>query len=183
MGSILLDGAFVALCVVVAVETVVLLDVLRLTVRLKAEVYDAMPEVTRHDRLAGGTLVEFEAPDVATGAPLHSTDLSGAPAGLLFIAPRESEGHAADWLLDTVAGLRHKAGGRLFVLCDGDSAACSELSRLVGPDVPVLLDEGGRIRGQFLVTVTPAAVLLDSEARVAQYGTPEHVPDREKEVV
>lgn len=179
----ILDGAFVVLCVVVAIETVLLLDVLRLAVRLKAEVYDAMPEVTSHDRLAGGALVEFEARDVATGAPLRSADLRGAPSGLLFIAPRGSEGHAADWLLDTVAGLRHKAGGRLFVLCDGDRAACSELASLFSPDVPVLLDEGGRIRGQFLVTVTPAAVLLDSEARVAQYGTPEHVPDREEEVV
>ena len=183
MGSILLAGAFVALCVVVAVLTVVLLAVLRLTVRLKAEVYDAMPDVTEHDHLGGGTLVEFEAPDAATGAPLRSADLRGERSGLLFITPRDGEGPAADWLLDTVAGLRHKAGGRLFVLCDGDRAACSALSTLVGPDTPVLLDEGGRIRGQFLVTVTPAAVLLDSEARVAQYGTPEHVPDREKEVV
>jgi hypothetical protein len=53
----------------------------------------------------------------------------------------------------------------------------------VGPDVSVLLDREGKIRGQFLVSVTPAAVLLDSEAHVAQYGMPEHVPDWEEEVV
>jgi len=53
----------------------------------------------------------------------------------------------------------------------------------VGADVPVLLDREGKIRGRFLVTATPAAVLLDSEARVAQYGMPEPVPDREKEVI
>ena len=53
----------------------------------------------------------------------------------------------------------------------------------MGADVPVLLDREGKIRGQFLVTSTPAAVLLDSDARIAQYGMPERVPDGEKEVI
>jgi hypothetical protein len=183
VGRILLDAGFVAIWAVVMVETIVLLDVLRLTVRLKAEVYAAMPDVVKQDRLAGGTLVEFEAPDLATGAMLRPTDLRGAPAALLFTARREGEGHLDEWLLDTMAGLRYKGEGRLFVLCEGSDAACSELLRLVGPDVPVLLDRGGKIRGQFLVTTTPAAVLLDSDARIAQYGAPDHVPDREEEVV
>jgi hypothetical protein len=182
VGRVLLDGGFAAIWAMVMVQTVVLLDVLRRTVRLKAEVYAAMPEVTKHDRLAGGTFVDFEAPDVAAGTTLRSTELRGAPAALLFITPQVGE-RLAEWLLATMAGLRHKGEGRLFLLCDGSDAACSELSRLAGPDVPVLLDEGGRIRGQFLVTATPAAVLLDSEARVAQYGMPEHISDREKEVV
>ena len=183
MGRILLDGAFVVVWGVVAVETIVLLAVLRLTVRLKAEMYEAMPDVMKHDRLAGGTFVEFEAPDVATGATLRSTELRGAPAALFFTTPHEREGRLVEWLLDTIAGLRSKGEGRLYVLCEGSRAACSELSRVVGPDVPVLLDREGKIRGQFLVTATPAAVLLDSEARVAQYGMPEYVPDREEEAI
>ncbi|HEY4027749.1 MAG TPA: hypothetical protein VGO86_15085 [Candidatus Dormibacteraeota bacterium] len=183
VGRTLLDGAFVLVWVVVAVEAIVLLAVLRLTVRLKAEMYEAMPDVVKHDRLAGGTLVEFEALDLSTGAMLRSSELRGAPAALLFTAPHQSEGRRAEWLLDTIAGLRSKGGGRLYVLCEGSGAACSGLSRLVGPDVPVLLDRGGKIRGQFLVTATPAAVLLDSDARIAQYGMPERVPDWEKEVI
>jgi hypothetical protein len=181
--SILLDGGFAAIWVVVAIETIVVLDVLRLTVRLKAEVYAAMPEPPQQDRLAGGTLVEFDAPDLVTGAVLRSADLRGAPAALLFITPQASESNSSEWLLDTAAGLRHKGEGRLFVICAGSRGACSELSRLVGPDVPLLHDEDGTVRGRFLVTSTPAAVLLDSDARIAQYGMPEPVPDREEEVI
>jgi hypothetical protein len=180
---VVLDAAFAALCLVVAVETIVLLDVLRMTVRLRAEVYEAMPELARQEHLAGGTFVDFEAPDLAGGGTLRSADLGGATTALLFIRRDESEGPSAGWLLDTVAGLRHRGEGRLLVLCDGSRPACSELSSLVGPDVPVLHDEEGRIRGRYLVTATPAAVLLDSEARVAQYGTPDRVPDREEEAI
>lgn len=182
VGRILLDVGLAVIWALVLVQTVVLLGVLRQTVRLKAELYAAMPEVTKHDRLAAGTLVEFEAPDAVTGATVRSADLRGAPTALLFLTA-EGSGSLAEWLLDTIAGLRHKAEGRLFVLCDGSDVACSELSRLVGPEVPVLVDRKGRIRGRFLVTTPPAAVLLDDEARVAQYGMPEHVPDWEKEVV
>jgi len=183
VGRILLDVAFLLIWAVVAVEAVVLLAVLRLTVRLKAEMHEAMPDVVKHDRPAGGTEVEFEATDLSTGATLRSSELRGAPAALLFTTPHEREGGRAEWLLDTIAGLRTRGEGRLWVLCEGSRAACSELSRLVGADVPVLLDREGKIRGRFLVTATPAAVLLDSEARVAQYGMPEPVPDREKEVI
>lgn len=183
MGRILLDGAFVLIWAVVAVEAIVLLAVLRLTVRLKAEIYEAMPDAVTHDRPAGGTHVEFEAPDLASGATLRSSELRGAPAALLFTTAHQRDGGRAEWLLDTIAGLRSKAEGRLWVLCEGSSAACSKLSGLVGPDVPVLLDREGEIRGRFLVTATPAAVLLDSEARIAQYGMPERVPDGEKEVI
>jgi len=182
LGRALLDGAFVSIWAVVAVEAIVLLAVLRVTVRLKAEMYEAMPDVVTNDRLAGGTLVEFEAPDVLTGTTLRSADLRGAPTALLFIAQHGTE-VPDDWLLATIDGLRHRGEGRLYVLCEGSRAACSELSRLVGPDMPVLLDGEGKIRGQFLVTTTPAAVLLDSDARIAQYGMPERVPDGEKEVV
>jgi hypothetical protein len=180
---IVLEGAFAALCLVVAVETIVLLDVLRLTVRLRAEVHEAMPAVARQEHVEGGTFVEFEAPDLVGGATLRSADLRGAPTALLFILRDEREGPSAGWLLDTVAGLRHRGEGRLLVLCDGSRSACSELSGLVGPDVPVLHDEGGRIRGRYLVTATPAAVLLDSEARIAGYGMPDQVPDRDEEVI
>jgi hypothetical protein len=173
VGRILLDVGFAALVVVVVVEAMVLLDVLRLTVRLKAEVYAAMPELMKHDRLAGGTFVEFEAPDIVTGATVRSADLLGAPSALLFMAPDGNESDRAEWLVDTIAGLRHKGEGRLYVVCDGSRHACSELSRLAGADVPVLHDGGGRIRGRFLVSATPAAVLLDSDARIAQYGMPE----------
>jgi len=181
--GVVLDGAFAALCLVVAVETIVLLDVLRLTVRLRAEVYEAMPDLARQEHLDGGTFVEFEARDLVGGATLRAADLRGAPTALLFIGRDDSEGPSAGWLLDTIAGLRHKGEGRVLVLCDGSRSACSELSSLMGPDVPVLHDQEGRIRGQYLVSATPAAVLLDSDARIAQYGMPDQVPDREEEVI
>jgi hypothetical protein len=182
VGRILLDVGLTAIWALVMVQTVVLLGLLRRTVRLKTELYAAMPEVTKHDRLSGGTLVEFEAPELATGATVRTADLRGAPTALLFLTA-ESGGTPADWLLDTIAGIRHRSEGRLLVLCEGSDAACSELARLMGEDASVLLDRKGRVRGQFLVTTTPAAVLLDSDARVAQYGMPEHVPDWEEEVV
>lgn len=174
MGHLAFDVTFAGLWALVAVETVVLVHLLRRTVRLKAEVYAAMPNLMKMDRLAGGTFVEFEAPDVESGAVVRSAELRGSPAALLFIrAQNGAEGVPSDWLLDTIEGLRHKGEGRLFVLCDGSAAACAELLRGAGAEVPVLLDDGGRIADRFLVHKPPAGVLLDTDARITAYGMPD----------
>ena len=181
MGSLALDILVAGVGFVVVVQTAALLDVLRRAVRLKAEVYDAMPELAKQDRLAGGTFVDFEARDVESGVIVRSPDLRGAPAALLFIRAEERSRSRADWLLATASGLRHKGEGRVFVLCDGSAGDCAELSRELGSEGPVLLDEGGRIAERFLVRASAFGVLLDADARVAAYGMPESVPDREDE--
>jgi hypothetical protein len=84
------------------------------------------------------------------------------------------------WLLDTFAGLKLRGEGRLFVLCEGDAEACSSLAAQAGPDVPVLLDEDGEIRRRFLVSSTPAAVILDADAGVSMYGRPESPAESER---
>jgi hypothetical protein len=170
-----LYGSFAVLWVVVALQTVVLLEVLGRVVRLKREIQEATPAEVKEERLAGGTVVEFTAPDLTRGGVMRSSELPGAPAALLFLAAGSwGEGEQLpEWLLDTYAGLHAKAEGRIYVLCDGDEAACSALARQTGPEIPVLLDQGGRVRQRFLVSVLPAAVILDEQAGVSMYGRPE----------
>ena len=162
----------------VAVETVVLLELVRRVVRLKTEMYEAMPSVARQERLAKGTFVDFAARDLASGDLVRSSDLRGAPATLLFIGAGGVEAEPSEWMLGTAAGLLDKGEGRLLVLCDGGADDCAALSRGLAPlRLPVLLDEGGEIRRRFLVRSTPAAVLLDGQASVDMYGRPDESTD------
>lgn len=177
MAHFLLDGSYVVLWVVTAVETAVLVQILRRVVRIHAEMYEAMPAVVRETRLTRGSFVDFGARDAATGAVVRSADLRGAPATLLFMGPGDLDGDSADWLLDTIAGLKDKGDGRVMVLWDGSATGRPEPPPTVGEDVSVLLDEGGEIRRSFRIQSTPTAVVLDSEATVALYGKPEREPE------
>ncbi len=170
-------GSYAMLWVLVAVQTAVLLEVLRRTVRLKREIDESMPVEIKEERLAGGTRVELAARDLTRGGVVRTDDLRGAPAALLFLTPEPPGQGLPEWLLDTFLGLKSKSEGRLYVLCDGDAEACSALAGQAGPDIPVLLDERGEIRHRFLVSSTPGAVMLDEEARVSMYGRPERPID------
>lgn len=177
MREILLYGSYTALWGLVAFETVVLLGVLRQVVRLKREIYEATPVEVKEERLAGGTFIDFAARDVTHGGLVRAADLRGAPAALLFLGNDAGFGdEIPEWLLDTFAGLKVKAEGRIFVLYDGGAEEGSALARLAGPEVPVLLDEGGEIRRRYMVRSTPGAVLLDGDAGVTMYGRPEIRP-------
>ena len=176
MANLLLYGSYVVLWAVTAVETATLVQILRRVVRIRAEMYEAMPVVAREERLAKGSFVDFGARDVVTGAVIRSSALRGAPAALLFMGPEDLGAESSEWLLDTIEGLKYRGEGRLLVLWDGDAVARPELPPAVGTGLRVLLDEGGEIRRRFLIRSTPAAVLLDSEASVAMYGKPERVP-------
>jgi hypothetical protein len=173
----ILYGSYALLWALVAVQTVVLLEVLRRTVRLKREIYESTPAEVKEERLAGGTRVDFAARDLTRGGVVRTDDLRGGPAALLFLTPEPSGQKTPEWLLDTFVGLKAKSEGHLYVLCDGDAESCSALAQQTGPDVPVLLDERGEIRHRFLVASTPGAVMLDEEAGVSMYGRPERPTD------
>ena len=172
-----LYGSYAMLWALVAVQTVVLLEVLRRVVRLKREIYESMPVEMKEERLAGGTRVEFAARDLTHGGSVRTEDLAGAPATLLFLAAEAFVDGIPEWLLDTFVGLRTKGEGRLFVLCEGSAEACSALARRTDPEIPILLDERGEIRRRFLVSSTPGAVLLDEQAGVSMYGRPKPPSD------
>lgn len=175
----ILYGSYALLWALVAVQTVVLLEVLRRTVRLKREIFESTPAEVKQERLAGGTRVEFTARDLTRGGVVGTDDLRGRPSCLLFLTPEDfCEGPGLpEWLLDTFVGLKSKGEGSLYVLCDGEAEACSALARRADPDVTVLLDEGGKIRHQFLLPSTPGAVMLDEEAGISKYGRPERPTD------
>jgi hypothetical protein len=174
-----LAGSYALLWALVAIQTAVLLEVLRRTVRLKREIYESTPAEVKEERLAGGTRVDFTARDLTRGGVVRTDDLRGRPSCLLFLTPEDfGQGPGLpEWLLDTFAGLKSKGEGSLYVLCDGEAEACSPLSWRADPDVTVLLDEGGKIRHQFLVPSTPGAVMLDEEAGISKYGRLERPTD------
>lgn len=171
--QIALYTTYAALWIVVAVQTLVLLQVLGRVVRLKREVYEAMPAEVKEERLEGGTFVDFTARDLSRGGLLRSAELRGAPTALLFLAAERWDEGLPEWLLDTFMGLKGRGEGRLLVLCDGDAETCSALAQQTGSEIPVLLDEGGEVRRRFLISSLPGAVVLDQDAEVSMYGRPE----------
>ncbi|HYO12042.1 MAG TPA: hypothetical protein VE685_02485 [Thermoanaerobaculia bacterium] len=170
-----LYGSYAVLWALVAVQTLVLLEVLRRVVRLKREIHESTPAVVKEERLAGGTIVDFEARELTNGGVVRTGDLRGRPSVLLFLSSDlfGPEDETPEWLLDTVVGLKARSEGHLYIVCEGEAGECSSLGRREGFDLPVLHDEDGEVRRRFLVPSTPAAVMLDEEARVIQYGRPE----------
>jgi len=174
IGTAALYGSFLVLSVLVAAETVVLLEVLRRVVRLKQEVMDVRASQRRADRLPQGTFIDFSARDLTRRQVVRASDLRGSPAALVFVKATGLPQELPGWLADTFAGLRAKGHEALFVMCEGELAHCSALAGLSSGQARVLQDGGGEIRQRFLITSTPAAVLLDGRARVGKYGSMEH---------
>ncbi|HEX4965575.1 MAG TPA: hypothetical protein VF173_32495, partial [Thermoanaerobaculia bacterium] len=109
----LVYGSYALLWTLVAVQTVVLLEVLRRTVKLKREIDESTPAAVKEERLAGGTRVDFAVRDLTRGGVVRTDDLRGRPAGLLFLIAEPFGEGLPEWLLDTFAGLQAKSEGNL----------------------------------------------------------------------
>lgn len=178
-------------CLVI-LEAVLLRDLLRRTVWFKRFQSDfSSKKAQKRTRLHTGTTApHFTASLLGSGDSLSTQNLNGHPSILLFVSPEESS-PLYENLRFAIHALWHKTKGNLYLVCNGTAEACRHLvsehsvEGFTDNQVPVLLDEGGRIAQSFLISDTPQAVELDENLRVGRYGRPEpieHDDEKPKEI-
>lgn len=166
----LFDLSYAALWGLVLLQALLLQGILREAVWLKRLVQDVG---RKRDRLPTGTPApDFTAPILGSDRVMRARELAGGETILLFVEASATASPAYSSLDDGIHGLWHKAEGRLFLVCRGSAEECRKLVEDRPFQVPVLVDEGGRVAESFLVSATPTAVGLDAEGRVASYGRP-----------
>jgi hypothetical protein len=163
---------------IVLLETMMLREILRRTVRFK-RLYAAPQNRSERPQLTTGTLApDFVSQLVGSGRIVTTADLKGHSTILLFISPSDASSPVYEKLSLGTHALWHKADGNLYLVCSGEQEACRRIMRDYHVEgfnrgrVPILLDEKGLIAASFLITGTPQAVMLDEEARVSRYGYP-----------
>jgi hypothetical protein len=121
---------------------------------------------------------EFTASVMGTGKTLSTSQLKGHSTILLFVSGEEFSSSLYENLATAIHAFWHKVNGNLYLVCSGGEELCRQFARnhrvkgFTPDQVPVVLDEGGRIARDFLVSSTPQSVMLDQDGRVSLYGHP-----------
>jgi hypothetical protein len=170
--------SYAVLWAIVVVETTMLQEIVRRTVRIK-RLYAAPRRRTALQQLTTGALApEFVGQVLGTGQTVRTSDLRAHSTILLFVSPSDTSSPHYEKLSAGTHALWHKADGHLYVICSGGGEECRRVMRDHNVEgvklghVPVILDENGKIAATFLVSGTPQAVILDKETRVTRYGHP-----------
>jgi hypothetical protein len=162
----------------IALETMVLRRALRETVMLKRLWTTIRFAKSPKQFSPEMSAPEFTACVMGTPDTLSTSQLKGQPSILLFVSGEENSSPRYSNLAAAIHGFWHKVNGKIYLVCSGGEELCRQFARnhqvrgFTPDQVPVLLDEGGRIARNFLVNSTPQSVMLDQDARVTLYGYP-----------
>lgn len=174
------EVSYFVLWVLVLGQAFILREILSETVWLKSLLEDLEDDGTGENRLPSGSRIpSFRARILGNDRLFSSRALKGGISLLLFASPMPTGSTSHAKLRESMHGLWHKAEGRIFVVCSGSKADCTELAQSLGTTTSTLLDPDGRIARKFLVESTPAAVLLDERGRIRSYGRPLSTDDAE----
>jgi hypothetical protein len=152
---------------VIVLEALVLHYILQETLRFKRLITESEVTPAPH----------FTAPVLGTDKFLGKADLRGDLNILLFVSP-DGVSQLYEKLHIAIHALWHKANGHLYIVCNGSEESCRQLTgdyRVEGfrdDQVPVILDEGGRISASFLIDSTPQAVKINKDGRIVSRGHP-----------
>lgn len=170
------EMSYVLLCGIILLESLVLREALRETVRFKRVYARSIQLAGWHGLAAGTRSPRFSAVALGCDKKLRSSDLKGHSTVLFFISPQGASSPLYDNLAIVLHGQLHKRKGHVYVVCMGNEDLCKRFAtrRLNGfPEKKILVDEDGFIGRAFRITDTPQAVELDSAARVERYGYPD----------
>jgi len=160
--------SYVALWLVVAFQSLVLLGLVRTVYRLQ------VPHAPDSAAAPGGRLVGQQAPHFtavdASGNAFEYEPPAGHDSALLFVTPDCASCTAT---LAEVAALRDKVNGNLIIVCRAGSEECDRLRHTYDLDnVPVLVDQAQGISALFDVHGSPTAVLVGASGLIESYGQP-----------
>ena len=167
--------SYVVLWMVVVLESLLLREVLRGTVKFKR----LREELSSRKRWspASMTAPDFTVPILQTGKSLTTSDLKDQLSMLVFISAAHTSPFYAS-LNFALRGMWNKVQGHIYLVCHGNEASCGQIAKDYAlfehtkDEVPILLDEDGKITAAFGITSTPQAVELDKDLRVRRRGQP-----------
>jgi len=169
----------------IVLEALLLREILRKTVwlkRLHADLIHRSGEEELEWLRTGTPAPNFTAPLLGTNTSLSMSQLKGHQSILLFVSA-DAPPPLYEKLDIAIHAMWHKTEGHLYLVCNGTAEGCRQLvsdhqvTQYTGDQLPILIDEGGRISQSFLINSTPQAVELDENIRVKRYGRPEpHKP-------
>jgi hypothetical protein len=170
------------LCLLVSFEAMMLRAVLRDTVLIKRVYRDRGHRIINNQLAIGTPAPKFAAPILGARTTVKTTQLKGRTTILLFLSPTETSSPRYQNVAASIHALWHKAQGNLYVVCSGQEQQCRSFVRdyrvkRLEHRIPVILDSEFRVAKGFLISTTPQAVILDSEARVRRYG---HLSSKEE---
>ncbi|HEV3000788.1 MAG TPA: redoxin family protein [Solirubrobacteraceae bacterium] len=160
--------SYALLWAVVALQTFLLLGMLRTLYTLQQQGVAAPPPPGGKEHLAGHPVPAFTATDLA-GERVDSDEVSRQLTALLFVSP---ECGTCAVTLDELEQLQVKAEGNVVVICRSDAASCRRLVDEHGlTSVRVVVDEDERVSELLGIDGVPTAVLVN-EGHVLTYGQP-----------
>lgn len=176
--SVLIGGfgmlyvSYAVLCALIAFSAILLHRVMTDTVWLISMGGDASGQPATPPTC----LPEFSAGVLGTEASLTAADFRGKESILMFVRPADGTGDLDGSIRTSVHGLSHKCDRNLFIVCTGAPDACRgllpelDLTGHKWSTFPILIDDCGRIARAFGVRRTPAAFLVDAQARIVRSG-------------
>jgi hypothetical protein len=179
--------SYALLWVLVVTESVLLREVLRGTIwfkRLQNDFSRRRKSVEPARLPAGSPAPDFIAPLLWTGESLSTSQLKGHPSILVFVSPEEVSPLYKN-LASAIHAMWHETNGHVYFVCRGSDEACRRLAddhavrRFAEHAVPFIHDEEGQIARSFMISGTPEAISLGSDARVKRYGRP--IPNEEEQ--
>ena len=167
-----------AIVIVISISTLCLRRCLLVAINLR-NLYPGPSEKLASAPDKGSVNIEsswFEALKADSGELISTADLVGDESILLFVSVADRDSPLYSQLNTSVAWLRRKSDGHLYVVCNGSLDGCREIgANLQRTDsleerVPMLIDEEGEISASFAIEQTPSAVMLDKNARIVKRG-------------
>lgn len=154
--------SYVALWILVAFQSLVLLGLVRAVYRLQRGPYEAGQE------LRGKRAPSFRAVDLSDST-VDSSRFAGELRALLFVSPDCS---SCSVTLDELEALKLKTNDNVVVVCRAGRDECLALAEEHVLSVPVLVDEDREISRLYQVAGSPTAVLIGENDRILTVGHP-----------
>lgn len=162
---------YVALWVLVVLQTLILIGVIRALYELRQEYQAAEPP-----SLQGHRVPNFSAVDLS-GHGVSTASLAGEPAALLFVSPNCPSCMVS---LAELKALVTDATRGLVVICHAGDDDCRRLAANYRLTVPVVADEDGELMRLFGISGTPMAVRISAHGVIESYGEPARGEDLEE---
>lgn len=173
----LFDVSYLALCVIVVIESAILRAIVADTLWL-ARLYEA-PEDDAVGPALGTPMPAFQARLVDAPDVLTDKDLRSRSTMLFFVTPAVEIALTPGVFLATLFALWNKTEGALQVVCSGSEEDCRllrdhyQLRERFGDNLRLVLDHDSDLATRFGVPSTPVAVLFDESGLVRRVGRPD----------
>ena len=157
--------SYIALWILVVLQSLVLLGVVRIVYQLQQNGATS----GSHGVSLGEEAPAFSAVAIS-GVPISSTDFAGRLRALLFISP---DCPACTEILEDIEYLNHKAQGNVIVICRASRhQSCTQLVEQYEFTNPIIEDKDAHISQLYRISAVPTAVIIDANNIVQSYGQP-----------